>query len=181
MTSNQSQFQYKRPIEVEDLNCQILFDGSTEAINEYVKKRIKIEDPEWSELPMDCESIKERNYFQTKNIYNEEKTFPIAFSRAVFKDYRFLEMELSSTYAPRNFYCYAIDSKAPWIFRSRMQALANCFPNVYITHHEFEMDSMGNNTYNSEMECIRILSKFEWEYVIFLQVRLEDKAIMLII
>jgi hypothetical protein len=42
-----------------------------------------------------------------------------------FQDYRFLEMELAGSYAPQNFYCYALDSKASPVFHKRMQALVS--------------------------------------------------------
>lgn len=80
-------------------------------------------------------------------------------------------MELASTYTPQNVYCYALDSKSPWIFRSRMQALANCFPNVLLTHREFDMDRFGRNMQYSHLECIKDLINFEWKYLIMLQVK----------
>lgn len=71
---------------MENLNCLSFFDASDESIKDYVKNRTTIEDPvEWSALPMDCDAIKERNYFQIKHLFYEETEFPIAFVRAVFK------------------------------------------------------------------------------------------------
>lgn len=52
-------------------------------------------------------------------------------------------MELASTYAPQNFYCYAIDANSSPMFHARMKSLVNCFHNVYLTTTEFVMDSKG--------------------------------------
>jgi hypothetical protein len=49
------------------------------------KKRIAITEHRQSLLPMDCESIFRRNYFQTKAASSKELQFPIAFARVVYK------------------------------------------------------------------------------------------------
>lgn len=83
-----------------------------------------------------------------------------------------IEKELGATYAPQNFYCFALDAKSPIVFRQRVHALASCFPNVIVTQKEFPMNSAGKNMGYSHHECLRLLTKPEikWEYVILLQV-----------
>jgi hypothetical protein len=83
-------------------------------------------------------------------------------------------MELASTYALHNFYCYAIDAKSPPLFREQMKALTSCFPNVMLTTTELNMDSSGTNIDRSLWECAKTLSEFKWQYVIFLQVKNDD-------
>ncbi|KAI6198863.1 Beta-1,3-galactosyl-O-glycosyl-glycoprotein beta-1,6-N-acetylglucosaminyltransferase 3 [Aphelenchoides besseyi] len=120
---------------------------------------------------MDCDSIRRRAYFQTDDLYPEEADFPIAFARTVYTDYRFLEMDLAATYTPHNFYCYALDAKSSPLFHKRMRALADCFPNVFLTDIEFQMDSHGHNMTYSYHQCMMILSKvkFKWKYLVLLQ------------
>ena len=78
---------YIRTTETTHLQCNDFFKGSQNAINEYKQQnRTKIEDiEEWADFPVDCESIKSRVYFQTERLYLEEESFPIAFTRAVYK------------------------------------------------------------------------------------------------
>ncbi|KAI6204488.1 hypothetical protein M3Y94_00679900 [Aphelenchoides besseyi] len=80
-------------------------------------------------------------------------------------------MDLAVSYSPQNFYCYAIDSNASSLFHKRMHALADCFPNVFLTKHEFHMDSAGHNMGYSHRECMLVLAKPElkWNYLILLQ------------
>lgn len=86
-------------------------------------------------------------------------------------------MELATSYAPHNQYCYAMDKNADWVFRSRMQALTNCFPNVYLIQKEYAMDGRGKNMGYSHLECMRKLAPFNWNYLILLQVSLEEKSV----
>ena len=66
------------------------------------------------------------------------------------------------------------------MFRSRMQALANCFTNVHVAHVEFEMDRWGTNMQYSHIECMKELSRFDWKYMILLQVRVVGLKMMYI-
>ncbi|KAI6170637.1 N-acetyllactosaminide beta-1,6-N-acetylglucosaminyl-transferase, isoform C [Aphelenchoides bicaudatus] len=162
---------FERLKEASHLNCSEYFEPNAN-FTEYKKHRVTYKDPENSkDLPTDCESIRNRTYFQTEDLYPEEKEFPIAFARAVFADYRFLEMELGNIYAPQNFYCFALDAKASPLFHERMRNLSSCFPNVYLTTREFKMDSTGKNMGYSLYECMNILAKKElnWKYLVFLQ------------
>ena len=82
----------------------------------------------------------------------------------------FLEMELAATYAPQNTYCYAIDNKSSELFHQRIHALAECFPNVIYTKKEYNITSGGENMGFAHYECLKELVKFDWKYVVLLQV-----------
>ncbi|KAI6212706.1 hypothetical protein M3Y94_00060200 [Aphelenchoides besseyi] len=157
--------------EAANLSCVQFFADNSD-YSSYAKHRLKSEDPkDEAALPMECDSIRRRAYFQTDDLYPEEAEFPIAFARTVYTDYRFLEMDLAATYTPHNFYCYALDSKSTPLFHKRMRALADCFPNVFLTDVEFSMDSHGHNMSYSFHQCMMILSKveFKWKYLVLLQ------------
>lgn len=81
-------------------------------------------------------------------------------------------MELAATYAPHNWYCYAIDEKSPQRFHAQMHSLAACLPNIIITRHEYSVDSAGHNMGYAHYECMKALLKKspEWKYLILLQV-----------
>uniref|UniRef100_A0A914Z4R3 Receptor ligand binding region domain-containing protein n=1 Tax=Panagrolaimus superbus TaxID=310955 RepID=A0A914Z4R3_9BILA len=94
--------------------------------------------------------------------------FPIAFIKNVYTDYYIMEQELATTYAPQNFYCFSIDSKASDIFRKQIHALSSCFPNVFYAKREFPLDSAGHYNSYAQFECLKILIKYHWKYVILL-------------
>ncbi|KAI1728314.1 core-2/I-Branching enzyme domain-containing protein [Ditylenchus destructor] len=163
-------FVFRRPPNVVNLDCAKLLEGTDkDYIREAATHRVKYKDD--PRLPMDCASIKRRNYFAQKSASKEEENFPIAVSRTVFKDYFFLETELSVSYAPQNWYCYALDEKTDETFRARMHSLSACLSNVVITHREWKMDSAGHNMSFSHLECMKLLSTKErkWNYMILLQ------------
>lgn len=83
-------------------------------------------------------------------------------------------MEFAITYAPQNFYCFAIDKNANEQFRQRIHLLSSCFSsNVFVTSNEYKMDSQGHNMSYSQFECMKLLAKpeYKWKYLILLQVK----------
>lgn len=149
----------------EHLDCKKLINGDQNYIKLQSQTRITYKDPE--KLLMDCNSIKERNYFADKALSNEENKYPLAYARIVYKDYRFLEAELATNYHPQNFYCFAVDSKASDIFLKRIKSLAKCFPNIIIPTIRYSVDREGHFTENAFMSCLEELSKkqYKWEYI----------------
>lgn len=88
----------------------------------------------------------------------------------MLQDYFLLEMELASTYAPQNVYCYSVDKKASPRFRRQIRDLADCLPNVFYDTNEFIMDSGGHNQNAAHLSCLSILQQYPWKYAILLQV-----------
>ena len=81
-------------------------------------------------------------------------------------------MELAATYAPQNIYCYTIDKKASELFHQQIHALAECFPNIIYTKKEYSVTSSGHNMGFAHYECMKELIKYNWEYLVLLQVSL---------
>lgn len=81
-------------------------------------------------------------------------------------------MELAAGYAPQNWYCYALDAKAPELFKRRINDLAHCFPNVFVAKRQFVVQRKGVNMDASFQECMRELLENDrkWKYVLLLQV-----------
>ncbi|KAI6180493.1 hypothetical protein M3Y98_00725900 [Aphelenchoides besseyi] len=164
---------YLIPQGAPDLECSAFFENFPPKYESYKANRAVTQDPQnEAELPMDCNSIRQRAYFQTDDLYPEEAEFPIAFARNVFMDYRLIEIDLAALYTPHNFYCYALDAKSPPLFHKRMDALASCFPNVFIAEKKFSMDSQGHNMSYSYNQCMLTLTKpeYKWKYLVLLQV-----------
>ncbi|KAI6177786.1 Beta-1,3-galactosyl-O-glycosyl-glycoprotein beta-1,6-N-acetylglucosaminyltransferase 3 [Aphelenchoides bicaudatus] len=163
---------FKRPNVTQHIPCHKFFQSQLEHGYLAKKFRINYTDPaNEKDFPTDCASIFARNNFYMKPMSKEENEFPLAYARNVNKDYHFIEMLLSTTYAPQNLYCYSIDGKADKLFRKRMHDLAKCFPNIYITNFNATMDKLGHNTNAHHMSCLEWLNdkKKQWKYVMILQ------------
>ncbi|KAL3084981.1 hypothetical protein niasHS_010050 [Heterodera schachtii] len=166
-------------LKLSDIDCgRVLANDSA-----YIEERTQSEPLTFanagSTLAVDCATIRSRYHFDSaeqkyKNEKGKKTDFPLAFIRLVYKDYLFIEMEFASSYAPQNYYCYAIDKKSSITFHRQIHSLAICFPNVFVvtTEKEYAMDSKGHNLMKSSMECMKLLvaKKMEkWKYVILLQ------------
>uniref|UniRef100_A0A915D7Y7 Uncharacterized protein n=1 Tax=Ditylenchus dipsaci TaxID=166011 RepID=A0A915D7Y7_9BILA len=139
-----------------DVDCGRVVGGDKQYIKLKAQKRIKYVDD--LQLATDCASIKERNYFATEPNSVEEKDFPIAFSKAVFKDYLFIESELAAGYTPQNWYCFSLDSKSDKSFQKRIERVLS-------------MDSLGHNQTTAHYECMRQLAlpERQWKYLMTVQ------------
>ncbi|KAI6197575.1 Beta-1,3-galactosyl-O-glycosyl-glycoprotein beta-1,6-N-acetylglucosaminyltransferase 3 [Aphelenchoides besseyi] len=170
--TNRSLPSFIKPKEALGLNCTSIYDDPKFNYSSYESERVHVSGPQnEAELPMDCNSIRQRAYFHTEDLYPEEAEFPIAFARTVFMDYRLIEIDLAALYTPHNFYCYALDLKSAPLFHKRMNALASCFPNVFIAEKKFSMNSKGHNMTYSQYQCMLTLSKpeYKWKYMVMLQ------------
>ncbi|KAI1700733.1 core-2/I-Branching enzyme domain-containing protein [Ditylenchus destructor] len=159
---------FKRHKNTEHLDCGRIMENDQEYIKQESSRRVAhVVDPNW---PMSCRDIKARNYFPATPLSKEEQEFPIAFARAVYEDYNFLETELAAIYQPQNYYCYAIDKKASETFHNRIKSIASCFGNVYVTAHEWSMWGGHNMTF-SHLECMDVLTKNgqKWKYLVLQQ------------
>ena len=128
---------------------------------------VNMYDPD--DLPALCSYIKDRQYFPSSPLSEEERDFPIAFVKTVKEDYYYLEMELAATYAPQNFYCFSIDTDATDLFKEKMRNLTQCFPNVYIGTKEYDMKK-GKNQLFAYLNCVKQLTSHKWKYVFLLEV-----------
>ncbi|GMT08973.1 hypothetical protein PFISCL1PPCAC_270, partial [Pristionchus fissidentatus] len=68
-----------------------------------------------------------------------------------------------------NIYCFAIDKKAPVLFRERFLALEKCLPNIVVAKAEYVFDDSGRNQNHAHLDCMRTLRSRKWEYAILMQ------------
>ncbi|KAE9551091.1 hypothetical protein FO519_005688 [Halicephalobus sp. NKZ332] len=155
---------------MKDLNCQLLFSLSDERSRyreNFIENRVVYEnDPS---LKTDCDSIRSRGYFQERALTSEEEDFPIAFAKIVYKEYYLLESQLRVEYAPQNFYCYLIDSKADELFKKQLRNLGKCFDNIFVLDEEVDIKNDGHNMTIAHLTCLKHLRSHSWKYVVLLQ------------
>lgn len=76
---------FVRPPGTKSLNCQKFFNHDRRYVYRYTKKRLNFTDPPDESLPMDCESIRMRNYFPRFPATKIEADYPLAEARVVFQ------------------------------------------------------------------------------------------------
>uniref|UniRef100_A0A7E4VCX6 Lactosylceramide 4-alpha-galactosyltransferase n=1 Tax=Panagrellus redivivus TaxID=6233 RepID=A0A7E4VCX6_PANRE len=158
---------FKRFEAARHLNCEKLFENQDNST--YKQEKVKV-DLDALEFDMSCSAIMKRNFFPHIPLSPDEASFPLAFAKVVYKDYLYLEADLASFYAPQNAYCFSIDSKADWKFKSRIHTLSKCFSNVIYTSNQFDVDSGGHNMDASHLVCMKALRSYRpWKYVALLQ------------
>uniref|UniRef100_A0AC35TZS9 Core-2/I-Branching enzyme n=1 Tax=Rhabditophanes sp. KR3021 TaxID=114890 RepID=A0AC35TZS9_9BILA len=158
---------WKHP-NVKGLDCAAMFKGDTDHIKENsVKRRTLGQLPYY--FPMSCEDIRSRGFYPKEPLSKIEADFPFAYIRNVYRDYLSIELSFLISYAPQNYYCFSIDKKSDAGFQSRMFALANCFPNVFLITGEFEVNSAGKNTNLAAYKCMQKLDGKNYKYLFTLQ------------
>ncbi len=123
---------------VHHVDCNALFAGNKEEKKNaklYVSNHPKItsvmNDDESYRLAIHCDALKARGYIMD-SMTKEEQDFPIAFSLLMHRNAEQTENLLRLIYRPQNTYCIHVDMKSPASVHLAMQAIADCFDNVFI-------------------------------------------------
>ncbi|KAK2551899.1 Beta-1 [Acropora cervicornis] len=116
----------------------------------------------------DCKVLKKR--FPHPALTKEEQQMPIAFSLTVYKGARLLERILQAIYMPNNVYCIHIDSKSRRVFRSAVEAMVRCLPNVFISKESADVVWGHFSVVQAQLNCMTELleSSVDWKYYISL-------------
>ncbi|XP_056587569.1 beta-1,3-galactosyl-O-glycosyl-glycoprotein beta-1,6-N-acetylglucosaminyltransferase 4-like [Triplophysa dalaica] len=97
-----------------------------------------------------------------------EREFPLAYSLVVHKNADLVERLLRAIYMPHNVYCIHYDQKSSDDFKSAMQGLARCLPNVFIASKLERVQYAGISRLKADLNCLYDLleSEVKWKYVI---------------
>ncbi|MFH4974663.1 hypothetical protein AB6A40_001372 [Gnathostoma spinigerum] len=149
--------------------CEAFFEGNKPPPSVHsirIPENASVDD----EISAECDRIRERGYYANEAFSSEEREFPLAFVRVVYKEYHLQELLLNLMWSPQNFYCYALDKQSSPLFHEQMKNLSHCFDNVVLTSVEYPVKSSGWNMYSSILECLKvIIEKSGWKYAIILQ------------
>lgn len=116
----------------------------------------------------DCPSFVERRGFITEPLSAEERDFPIAYSMVIHDQVEMFERLLRAVYAPQNAYCVHVDHKSPHKFRSAVEAIASCFPNVFIASKLEAVVYASWSRVQADLNCMQDLlgSPVRWRYLL---------------
>ncbi|XP_066558316.1 beta-1,3-galactosyl-O-glycosyl-glycoprotein beta-1,6-N-acetylglucosaminyltransferase 7 [Amia ocellicauda] len=120
----------------------------------------------WGEF--NCSRMVEDFHFITSPLSPEEEQYPLAFIITIHKEMEMFVRLLRAVYAPQNVYCIHVDAKSPEDYKTAVQRLASCFPNVFVTSKLETVAYGGFSRLQADINCMRDLVKFPtpWRKVI---------------
>jgi len=134
--------------------------------------------PAWNEISAtryaqrtnNCDCFRsDFGYFVSlEDITDDERLFPIAFSLLTYENMEQTERLLRLIYRPHNVYCIHVDSKAPIELHDGLEAIANCFDNVFLAKPPISVDWGQISVVQAEILCMRQLLDVQkrWKYFI---------------
>ncbi|XP_069481375.1 beta-1,3-galactosyl-O-glycosyl-glycoprotein beta-1,6-N-acetylglucosaminyltransferase 3-like [Ambystoma mexicanum] len=98
----------------------------------------------------------------------EEEAFPIAYSMVIHNNIEVFARLLKSLYAPQNICCLHVDAKAPKPLLQAVQAITNCFPNVFVASKLEKVIYASWSRVQAYLNCMENLLKspVPWRYLI---------------
>lgn len=114
-----------------------------------------------------CKSLLEKSKY-ILNVSQEEKTFPIAFSILLYKDFFQVERLLRAIYRPHNIYCLHTDAKSSRSLQDNIRRLTTCFDNVFVASKLEDVVYASYSRLQADFNCMVELlrSNVSWKYFI---------------
>ncbi len=159
---------------VKHADCKAMFEGNTDAKTKAKKYMLEnphnisaLTDAEMYKLAIHCDALTARGYIMD-SLSEEEQDFPIAFSILMHKNVEQAETLLRLIYRPQNTYCIHIDMKSPASVHLAMQAVADCFDNVFIASKLEYIVYAGWPRLQAEFNCMKdsLERGHKWKYYI---------------
>ncbi|XP_020779289.2 beta-1,3-galactosyl-O-glycosyl-glycoprotein beta-1,6-N-acetylglucosaminyltransferase 4-like [Boleophthalmus pectinirostris] len=119
-------------------------------------------------LTSNCNVFLKSRGYNDVCLSQEEKTFPLAYSLVVHKYAWMVERLIKALYSPNNIFCIHYDEKSSDKFRSAMESLARCLPNVMIASKREYVVYASITRLKADLHCMSDLLKSEvkWKYII---------------
>ncbi|XP_014742246.1 PREDICTED: beta-1,3-galactosyl-O-glycosyl-glycoprotein beta-1,6-N-acetylglucosaminyltransferase 4 isoform X1 [Sturnus vulgaris] len=160
-----NEFQY-------EINCSSIYEQDPHEIGKSLEIRRKeivdLTDEDVVAMTSDCHVYRSLRKYQLKLVSPEEESFPIAYSLVVHKDAAMVERLIHSLYSHQNIYCIHYDQKAAKSFKSALNNLAKCFPNIFIASKLETVDYAHISRLQADFNCLSDLieSPVPWKYAI---------------
>ncbi|XP_068167452.1 beta-1,3-galactosyl-O-glycosyl-glycoprotein beta-1,6-N-acetylglucosaminyltransferase-like [Antennarius striatus] len=157
-------------------NCSAIFQGELEAIEEAkilaitrdFRKSVQISDDFYINASENCRKFKTDRKYLTFPLSQEEENFPLAYSMVVHHKVQNFERLLRAIYAPQNFYCVHVDTKANPSVISAITAITSCFPNVFMVSKPVKVVYSAWSRVQADLNCMADLYNIstKWKYFI---------------
>lgn len=145
--------------------------GSVRELNELLAARVRkrlLTEEFYLNATKDCPTYVESRGFITETLSAEERDFPIAYSVVIHDQVEMFERLLRAVFAPQNTYCVHVDQKSPQKFKSAVEAIASCFPNVFIATKQEKVVYASWSRVQADLNCMEDLLKspVRWRYLL---------------
>ncbi|KAA0719918.1 Beta-1,3-galactosyl-O-glycosyl-glycoprotein beta-1,6-N-acetylglucosaminyltransferase 4 [Triplophysa tibetana] len=155
------------------INCSAVYDMEPLEVGKCLvvrrnKKYVEPPDKNIVNATSDCVRFLASQGFNELQGSEFEREFPLAYSLVVHKNADLVERLLRAIYMPHNVYCIHYDLKSSDDFKSAMQGLASCLPNVFIASKLERVQYAGISRLKADLNCLYDLleSEVKWKYVI---------------
>lgn len=153
------------------VDCSAIYDMDPVEVGKALAVRRHVEeerDDSLIKLTSNCDFFLESGGYKDVCMSQEEKDFPLAYSLVVHKNARMVERLIRTLYSPINIFCIHYDVKSSHEFRSAMEGLAQCLPNVIIASKRESVIYASISRVKADLHCISDLLKSEvqWRYII---------------
>lgn len=157
-----------------DINCTAVYELDPVEIGKALELKgkaiVDVDDDDDStvSLTSDCPLFIKTRGYDNIPVWNEERSFPLAYSLVVHKNAPMVERILHAIYAPHNIYCIHYDQKSSPAFIKAIQNLARCIPNLFIASKLESVEYAHISRLNADLNCLSDLlrSDVKWKYVI---------------
>lgn len=145
--------------------------GSVRELNKLLAARVRkrlLTEEFYLNATKDCPTYVESRGFITETLSAEERDFPIAYSVVIHDQVEMFERLLRAVFAPQNTYCVHVDQKSPQKFKSAVEAIASCFPNVFIATKQEKVVYASWSRVQADLNCMEDLLKspVRWRYLL---------------
>ncbi|NWV65454.1 GCNT4 acetylglucosaminyltransferase, partial [Malurus elegans] len=167
-----NRYSYPRDELQYEINCSSIYEQDPREIGKSLEIRrkeiIDLADEDVVAVTSDCHVYRSLRKYHLKPVSPEEENFPIAYSLVVHKDAAMVERLIHSLYSRQNIYCIHYDQKAAKSFKSALNNLAKCFPNIFIASKLETVDYAHISRLQADFNCLSDLmdSAVAWKYVI---------------
>ncbi|XP_061822224.1 beta-1,3-galactosyl-O-glycosyl-glycoprotein beta-1,6-N-acetylglucosaminyltransferase 4-like [Nerophis lumbriciformis] len=119
-------------------------------------------------LTADCSHFLQVRGYKDVCATEKERHFHLAYSLVVHKYAWMVERLIRALYSPSNVFCIHYDQKSPAVFRSAMEGIARCLPNVFIASKREYVIYAGFTRLKADINCLSDLLEVDvpWKYVI---------------
>lgn len=155
-----------------DINCTAVYELDPVEIGKALELKgkviVDVDDDSTVSLTSDCPLFIKTRGYNNIPVWNEERSFPLAYSLVVHKNAPMVERILHAIYAPHNIYCIHYDQKSSPAFIKAIQNLARCIPNLFIASKLESVEYAHISRLNADLNCLSDLlrSEVKWKYVI---------------
>ncbi|XP_057216239.1 beta-1,3-galactosyl-O-glycosyl-glycoprotein beta-1,6-N-acetylglucosaminyltransferase 4-like isoform X2 [Triplophysa rosa] len=153
------------------INCSAIYDMEPVEVQKSLvvrKSYVGPSDKNVVNATSDCDRFVVSDGFDAIQGSEFEREFPLAYSLVVHKNADLVERLLRAIYMPHNVYCIHYDQKSSDDFKSAMQGLTRCLPNVFIASKLERVQYADISRLKAELNCLSDLmeSEVKWKYII---------------